>query len=165
MPRYERKQILNKIQTSNNQRLTYPPMTVPIVPQPFMGPYPMQYQRPNRQIDYRKPKKIQTQQQQSASQPNLNITSPNKDDEPNYEYLESLSTDEQKRDYLGEYLFKKIEQHPLAHSKNLTVEIISRITGMILGIGDIKEIYEITVNYDNITARINEALNLLEQPQ
>ena len=28
-----------------------------------------------------------------------------------------------------------------------------------------KEIYEITVNYDNITARINEALNLLEQSQ
>ena len=33
---------------------------------------------------------------------------------------------------------------------------------MILGIGDIKEIYDISVNNDSITARINEALALLE---
>ena len=37
------------------------------------------------------------------------------------------------KDYLGEFLFKKIEQHPLAQSKNLTVDVISKITGMILG--------------------------------
>jgi hypothetical protein len=33
---------------------------------------------------------------------------------------------------------------------------------MILGIQDIKEIYEITVNYENLTSRINEAIALLE---
>ena len=33
---------------------------------------------------------------------------------------------------------------------------------MILGISDIKEIYDITTNDESITARINEALNLLE---
>ena len=33
---------------------------------------------------------------------------------------------------------------------------------MILGIGDIKEIYDITVNNEAITARINEALSLLD---
>ena len=69
---------------------------------------------------------------------------------------------EAQKDYLGEYLFKKIEQHPIAHDKSLTVETISRITGMILGIGDIKEIYDITVNNEAITARINEALSLLD---
>ena len=42
------------------------------------------------------------------------------------------------------------------------METISKITGMILGIGDINEIYEITVNNDSITARIDEALGLLE---
>ena len=40
--------------------------------------------------------------------------------------------------------------------------MIGRITGMILGIEDIKEIYDITTNYDSLTSRINEALGLLE---
>ena len=69
---------------------------------------------------------------------------------------------EAKKDYIGEFLFKKIEQHPIAHEKNFTIDIIGRITGMILGIDDIKEIYEITTNYENLTARINEALSLIE---
>ena len=86
----------------------------------------------------------------------------NTDDEPNYEYMKSLENEEQQKDYLGEFLFKKIEQHPLAQSKNLDVNIISRITGMILGIGNIEEIYGITTNNDNITARIQEALELLK---
>ena len=86
----------------------------------------------------------------------------NTDDEPNYEYMKSLENEEQQKDYLGEFLFKKIEQHPLAQSKNLDVDIISRITGMILGIGNIEEIYGITTNNDNITARIQEALELLK---
>ena len=102
---------------------------------------------------------------QKAETPNVQIqkNNENKDDGPNWEYIQSLNDDESKKDYLGEYLFKKIEQHPISHSKNLTVEIISRITGMILGIDDIKEIYDITTNYDNITGRINEALKLLEE--
>lgn len=58
--------------------------------------------------------------------------------------------------------YSKIEQHPLAQSKNLDVETISRITGMILGIENMDEIFEITTNNENIAARIKEALNLLE---
>ena len=33
---------------------------------------------------------------------------------------------------------------------------------MILGIGDIKEIYQITTNDESLTSRINEALELLK---
>jgi hypothetical protein len=91
--------------------------------------------------------------------PSNNVNSNN--DEPSLEYLKSLGSIELQKDYLGEYLFKKIEQHPIAQSKNLSVDIISKITGMILGIEDIKEIYDITINNENITARINEALSLL----
>ena len=69
---------------------------------------------------------------------------------------------EKQRDYLGEFLFKKIEQHPLTQSRNLSMETISKITGMILGIDNIKEIYDITTNNDNIEARIIEALKLLK---
>ena len=175
MPKYERKQILNKIQTTNSQRFTYPmPMTMQNMPQPYMTPYNMNYPRTQRHPDYKKPKKpqnqnnnqnVQNQNVQNQKAQSNNNSSVNKEDEPNYQYLQSLENDDLKRDYLGEYLFKKIEQHPIAHSKNLTVETISRITGMILGIGDIKEIYDITVNFDSITARINEALSLLEQSQ
>ena len=175
MPKYERKQILNKIQTSNTQRFTYPmPMAMQGMPQTYMTPYNMQYSRTQRHPDYKKPRRpqqsqnvqVKNQQTQNQQQAQSNTSSSvNKEDEPNYQYLQSLENDDLKRDYLGEYLFKKIEQHPIAHNKSLTVETISRITGMILGIGDIKEIYDITVNFDSITARINEALSLLEQSQ
>ena len=48
-----------------------------------------------------------------------------------------------------------------AQSHNLDVDTISKITGMILGIESIDEIYGITINNDNITARIKEGLELL----
>ena len=60
------------------------------------------------------------------------------------------------------FLFKKIEQHPLAHEKNFTIDIIGRITGMILGIEDIREIYEITTNIESLSSRFEESLSLLE---
>ena len=93
---------------------------------------------------------------------NKNNNINHKEDDPDLNYIESLENDAFKKEYLGEFLFKKIEQHPLAHEKNFTIDIIRRIKGMILGIEDIKEIYDITVNFDSLTSRINEALSLLE---
>ncbi len=169
MPKHERKQFLN-------QQSAPTMFTSPMLPHPFPMYPPAIYNRQiqNRPRVYRRPqqpgpKQVQQppiqkniQNQNINNQNNNIINNNNKEDEPNFEYLQSLATIELQKDYLGEYLFKKIEQHPIAHSKNLTVEVISRITGMILGIDDIKEIYEITVNNDSITARINEALSLLE---
>ena len=171
MPKSERKQFLNKIQSSQNPN--YPYLTPGMPPyNPYMYPpmFPRNAQNRGNKSHYRKP--TQPNQPQQVQQPimnqpptqNVNINN-NKDDEPNLEYLNGLKDEDQQKDYLGEYLFKKIEQHPIAHNKNLTVETISRITGMILGIGDIKEIYEIATNNDSITARINEALELLENNQ
>jgi polyadenylate-binding protein len=169
MPKNERKQYLNKIQTSQNPNYPYNmPPAGPGYP-PYV--YPMFRPIPNRghKQNYRKP--VQPMQQQQQTQPMMNQIPPQvqnqniptgKEDEPSIEYLNKLNNIDLQKDYLGEYLFKKIEQHPIASSKSLTVETISRITGMILGIGDIKEIYEITINNDAITARINEALALLE---
>jgi len=91
---------------------------------------------------------------------NQNVS--NEEDEPNLNYLKSLPNIDTQKDYLGEYLFKKIERHPITQSKNLSLEMICKITGLILGIEDINEIYEITINKDSITARIDEALGLLE---
>ena len=169
MPKNERKQYLNKIQTSQNANYPYNmPPAGPGYP-PYM--YPVFRPMPSRghKQNYRKP--VQPMQQQQQAQPMMNQIPPQaqnqniptgKEDEPSIEYLNKLNNIDLQKDYLGEYLFKKIEQHPIASSKSLTVETISRITGMILGIGDIKEIYEITINNDAITARINEALALLE---
>ena len=176
MPKHERKQFLNQQSAQNI-------ITSPMMPNPFMYP-PMYRPIQNRPRMYRRPQhpinnKIQPQQNpiqnnniqnknqmnnvnQNNNVVNHNVSVGNKEDEPNYEYLLSLDNIELQKDYLGEYLFKKIEQHPIAHNKNLTVDVISRITGMILGIDDIKEIYDITVNNESITARINEALTLLE---
>ena len=99
-----------------------------------------------------------SQSHETDSQNNNNSSN---NDEPSLEKLKSFKTIEEQKDYLGEFLFRKIEQHPLAQSKNLEVDTISRITGMILGIGNIDEIYGITTNHENITARIKEALELL----
>ena len=166
MPKNERKQYLNKMQNSQNQNYPYnmPPMA-PGFPYMYQPPMiPRHFQNRAHKGNYRKP----VQQMQPQVQPNINQIQQNqnisnvREDEPNLEYLENLEGMDAKKDYLGEYLFKKIEQHPIASSKGLTVDTISRITGMILGIGDIKEIYDITINNDSITARINEALALLE---
>ncbi len=166
MPKNERKQFLNKIQ--NDQRQNYPFNMPPPGPYPYMYPPMFPRPAPNRSYkgNYRKPvqpmpQQVQPNINQMPQNQNQNISN-NKEDEPNFDYLQKLPNIEAQKDYLGEYLFKKIEQHPIASSKSLTVEIISRITGMILGIGDIKEIYEITINNESITARINEALSLLE---
>ncbi len=78
-----------------------------------------------------------------------------------YKYIESLEDDLSKRDYLGELLFKKIEYHKLSLLHNFTIDIIGKITGMILGIEDINEIIEICRSNSNLTARITEALDLL----
>jgi len=165
MPKNERKQFLSKLQEQENNF----PMNQP------QYPYPMLYPMPPRPIpnrfgnNYKKPKypPKQIQQNQIINQHNINQGSSeetkqinNNSDEPSMEKLKTLNPEEQK-DYLGEFLFKKIEQHPIAQSHNLDVDTISKITGMILGIESIEEIYGITINNDNITARIKEGLELL----
>ena len=156
MPKYERKQFLNKIQ--GNPTLSKfplvsgvrgnPMMMMPMYGQPYG--YPPRYpphkhynRRPNNQMNEQKKEKKD-------------------EDEPSMKYIESLESLDAQKDYIGEFLFKKIEKHPIAHEKAFTIDIIGRITGMILGIDNIKEIYDITTNYDNLTSRINEALGLLE---
>ena len=97
MPKNERKQMLNKIQTSQNQNYPYN------IPPLFQGypPYmlPPMFQRPikNRvhKGNYRKPahppQQIQPQIQPIPNQmpSNQNIVN-NREDEPNLEYLKSL---------------------------------------------------------------------------
>lgn len=76
-------------------------------------------------------------------------------------YLNGLEDDASKKDYLGEILYKKIEVHPVV-SGRLGLEEIGKITGMILGIDDIKEIIEIAEDSEQLRLRIEEACSLME---
>ena len=84
------------------------------------------------------------------------------EDEPDLNYLFSLDDDFARKDYLGEFIFKKIEKHQLAEKKSMSMDTIGKITGMILGIEDIKEITETCRNNVLLTNRIIEALELME---
>lgn len=83
-------------------------------------------------------------------------------EEPDYQVLKSMDDESSKRDYLGEFIFKKIELHELTEMNKLTFDEIGKITGMILGIEDINEIIDICRNKEHLTSRINEALELLK---
>ena len=84
-------------------------------------------------------------------------------DEPDYNILNELDDDASKKEYLGEFIFKKIEANELTEQHKITFEHIGKITGMILGIGDINEIIDICRSKQNLTSRILEALELLNK--
>ena len=82
-------------------------------------------------------------------------------DEIDYNLVMSLEDDNAKKDYLGEFIFRKIESHKLTDQMGLSIEQIGKITGMILGIEDTNEIIDICRNNDNLTSRIVEATGLM----
>lgn len=83
-------------------------------------------------------------------------------DDPDYNILNSLEDDSSKRDYLGEFIFKKIESHPFTENTQMSMDQQGKITGMILGIEEVSEIVDIIKNYDLLTSRIIEAWTLLK---
>ena len=87
----------------------------------------------------------------------LNIE--NKIDLSEYEKLE---TDEEKRNYFGEKVYRAIEESQLAVDKKLDSEDIAKITGMIIEIPN-KEIIETLQNPTIFIGRIEEALQLLNK--
>lgn len=175
MPSPERKQILSTIQGNPLSRFPL------VMTNPYQGnynpninmygqPYGMNYNQgrqggPNRNVNRRPPQQGYPTHQIPQQQIQEQQVQGTREDEPNIAYFDSLETKESQKEYLGEFLFKKIEQHPIANENRFTIDTIGRITGMIIGIDNIKEIYEITTNYDNLTSRINEAMNLLKDQQ
>lgn len=167
MPKVERKNILLKYQSqfNPNARQQMPlmnpmtafssqaPMNIPFMGQPMMA-------KPKNASIYQAPvagragpKPIPATQPQYAAV--------KKDDDPDLAYYNSIEDDSAKKEYLGEFIFKKISNHSLNQSKGLTIDLIGKITGMILGIDDLSEILDICKNHENLTARIEEALSLL----
>ena len=83
----------------------------------------------------------------------------NKIDLTEYHNLES---EQDKKDFLGEKIFKAIGDSEIASEKKIDMETIGKITGMIIELPDKKEIIEILENPAILRNRIEEALNLLE---
>lgn len=122
-------------------------------PNMMMNPQMVNYGAGQQNVPTKRPTqpKPKVQTQESAEKDDLD-----------YNYIQTLD-DDSKRDYLGEFLFKKIENHKLSQDYNLTIDTIGKITGMILGIEDISEIMDIYKNSQNLTARMREALELINQ--
>ena len=77
----------------------------------------------------------------------------------NYNHLKTLKEPEQQRDYLGEYIFYKIEEHKFIY--NLNFYFVSKITGMILDLKDNDEIFGIAIDNKELTYYIEHCLSLL----
>ena len=175
MPKFERKNILLKCQQqfNPNSRQQMPlmnPMTAFGAPHQMNMPFGMGHPMMNKQGGA---KNTSIYQQQPAMQNRSGLPKPiptnpqaqfapiKKDDDPDLAYYNSIEDDSAKKEYLGEFIFKKISNHNLNQSKGFTIDVIGKITGMILGIDDLSEILDICRNHDNLTARIVEALQLL----
>ena len=73
----------------------------------------------------------------------------------------NLKDENEKKDFLGEKVFKAIEESKIAEENNFDNETIGRITGMIIELPYHKEIIEIIENPDILKSRIEEAMKLL----
>ena len=74
-----------------------------------------------------------------------------------------LKTEKEKREFLGDIIYKKIEENEEIINKKINKEQISKITGMIIDLPSFHDIIQITIKNDLLSKRIKEALNLLEE--
>jgi len=173
MPRHERKQVFLRVNQQNNPQqrqqlpilnpyssemlnpMTFHPNLAKHVKNPMLNQFVPNQMRP--QTKHKQPYKGQNPNQLQ----NVHPQQP-KSDDPDIKLLNSLEDDGAKKDYLGEFIFKKIENHKLAQTHNFTIDKIGKITGMILGIDDLQEIIDICTDPSNLSARITEALALLD---
>jgi len=118
----------------------------------------------NQQIDYSQnsigisniAKPQQTQQKETLSTNQNQFSS---------SIYNGLKTEDEKREYLGELIFHKIEDHPLSKKLKLNEDDLGKITGMILGIDDISEVLDIAKLDDQLENRIEEAYSLLKDSE
>jgi polyadenylate-binding protein len=115
--------------------------------------------RGNRNNNFRGNKRNNNNNRQQNINNNEEESNKNKIDLTEYNKLES---EQDKKDFLGEKIFKAIEDSQIASERKIDINTISRITGMIIGLPDKNEIIEILENPNILNSRIEEALKLLE---
>ncbi len=80
-----------------------------------------------------------------------------------YENYNKIENEEEKKDFLGEKLYKLIQENHIIKEKGEdNDDIIGRITGMIIAIPKEKEIINILESPSLLDERIKEGLKLLE---
>ena len=78
-----------------------------------------------------------------------------------YDSFNKLTTSEEKKEFLGERIFTAIQENLAV--KDIDIETIGKITGMIIEIPNEKEIIEILEKPSILDSRVNEALSLLKK--
>ena len=168
----------------------YPGMQGQFIPQPYMMPIPMNInQMPNNQM--RPQQYIYSQgnfknygnrrhnnfrgrggnrggknyQKRNNNMNSNNNIKNNKEEKVKFDYdnYNILKSDEEKRDFLGEKLFNLIKENKIIKEKKDDDDTVSKITGMILAIPDMKEIIGILESPSQLEERIKEGLELLEK--
>jgi len=160
----------------------FPPQYPPMMPMTFQGQFPMPpntlwYPGNNKRGGYNagyKQKynnkrgghrggyyKNNYQRKYNNNENNVNQTE-NKEEEIsfNYEAFNKLSNDDEKKDFLGEMLFNAIQKNPYIIEKKIDIDVVGKITGMIIEI-PFEEIIDILKRPSALNSRIQEALSLL----
>ena len=105
-------------------------------------------------------------QKRNTGNKNMNNNMNKKEEEKKVEFdketFDKLKEDE-KKEFLGEKLFNLIQENKIIKEKNGDVEVVSKITGMILDIENMKEIIDILENPSILEERIKEAYELFEK--
>ena len=73
-----------------------------------------------------------------------------------------LETEKEKREFLGEILYKKISENEEIKNNKIDNEQIGKITGMIIALPYFNDVLQITLKKDLLNNRIKEALELLQ---
>ena len=120
------------------------------------------FQRGNRTYrgGYYKNNRNNYNRQYQQSKNNEKENNKNKIDLNEYNKLE---TPEERKEYLGEIIFKAIENASIIEEKKVDIETIGKITGMILELPNRNEIFEILEDSSVLNYRIEEALNLINR--
>lgn len=139
-------------------------MSNPAPNQNYGNPIMNKFTQNQNQMAANKQNLIPPQQQQQANMQRQAQTLEEKSD-IDLDYLNGLEEVEAKKEYLGEIIFKKIENHPLAQKYEFSINKIGKTTGMILAIDDINYITDICRSEENLTAYINEAHELLKESE
>lgn len=171
MPKFERKNILMKYQQNFNPLTRQPnPMmgNFQLPPQMYNANYNLPHPGMSKNVKHPMHPNVSLYENKGRGPKPIPVANPQpvsentqKEDQPDINYLNTMDDESAKKEYLGEFIFKKISNHALNQTKNLTIDLIGKITGMILGIDDLNEIIDICRDNDNLTGRIVEALNLL----
>ena len=76
--------------------------------------------------------------------------------------FDSLDNEDSKKEYLGEIIYDQVYNNPLIKDVDDKSKVTAKITGMILGIGNLEEIVRISIENGTLNKNISDALTLLK---